>query len=92
MIKFLLSKDGIYLGIILIMVLSAWYILDDWHYKPLRVADNTIEMLGNQLNECINVKVICEANLSKQTVEGYQDGLGEGNEDFNFDLDNLTSS
>ena len=89
--RLLLNKDAVYIALILAMIGSAWYILDDWHYKPLRVQEDTVKMLSEQYNTCITVKDICEANLSKQSIESYQDGLGEGNEDFTFDIDNLSS-
>lgn len=85
------GKDAAYIAVILAIIGGAWYILDDWHYKPLRVADETILMLGNQLNTCIGIRDQCKADKDKENVENYQDGLGEGNEEFNFDLDNLSS-
>ena len=91
-LRMLLSKDALYIGLILAMLASAWYILDDWHYKPLRVQEETVRMLGMQLNTCITERDSCESKLSQQTVEGYQEGLGDGDETINIDLDNLTSN
>lgn len=85
------KKDAAYIFIIVAMIGSAWYILEDWHYGPLRVQEKTIIMLGNQLNECVGSRDMCEAKKKKDSVEQYQEILGDGNEDFDFDLDNLSS-
>ena len=89
--RLFLNKDAVYIAVIIAMIGSAWYILDDWHYKPLRVQESTILMLGNQLNVCVGVRDTCEAQLLKQSVEDYQNGLGDNNEDSAIDFDNLTS-
>lgn len=90
--SFLLSKDAIYIGIILAAIGGAWYILDDWHYKPLRVADETIKMVSEQYNTCVSDRDKCTSSLPKKAVENYQDGLGDGDDKINIDLDNLTSN
>lgn len=90
--RMLLSKDALYIGIILAMIGSAWYIVDDWHYEPLRIQEKTVKMLGEQLNTCIMERDSCESKILKQTVEGFQEGLGDGDETINIDLDNLTSN
>ena len=85
-------KDYIYIGIIIAMIGSAWYILEDWHYGPLRTQERTILMLGKQLNQCVGSRDMCEAQKKKDSVEDFQDTIGEEQiEDFNFDLDNLTT-
>ena len=90
--KLLLSKDSLYIAIILAMIGGSWYILDDWHYKPLRIQEKTVKMLSEQLNTCITERDSCESKISQQTVQGFQEGLGDGDETINIDLDNLTSN
>ncbi len=83
-------KEYIYGGVVMVMVASAWYVAVDWHYKPIRLLTeerNTLEsnlrVVGNSLN-------VCEANLSRQLLQGYLDGLEGNDEDTVIDFSNIT--
>ena len=92
LLKLLVNKDAFYIGLIVIGLGAAWYVLDDWHYKPLRVQEETVKMLSEQYNQCVGVRDTCEARLLSQSVEDYQNGLGEANDTININLDNLNSN
>ncbi len=89
--KILFSKYGLFLGGVLLVVLGGWYFLNDWHYKPLKEKDELLSKMVKGFGECQYARDICEANLSKQSIEAYIEGLGEGNETINFDLSNLST-
>jgi len=89
MFSFLSIKDAVYVGIIVVMIGAAWYLLNDWHYKPLKQNKVKIESLQFQLTQTGNALNTCEANLSKQLLQGYIDGIGENNENNGVDLNNL---
>ena len=90
------TKDMIYIGIILAMVGSAWYILEDWHYGPIRTLEKensklkienkaqegTIKNLGIRITELMaNNKVI--------GFEEYFKGLDDANTTIITDNDKL---
>ncbi len=91
MFSFLSIKDAIYVGIIMVMVGSTWYVVNDWHYKPLDILERQVVSLEAQLTATGSLLNVCESNLSKQLLKGFIDGIGEHNEDININLDNLST-
>lgn len=87
-----LSKDVIYIAVIVSMIGGAWYILDDWHYKPLRVQEKTVKMLGEQLNACVTDRDSCQSKLLKENVEGFQEALGDGDENISIDFGSMSTN
>ncbi len=86
-------KDGIYIAVILALIGSAWYILQDWHYRPLK--DNAI--LITKQKATIKAQNITINNLGVEIVqlieqnkvagfESYFTGLADAN---NTTSDNL---
>ena len=90
-LKLIPIKDYIYVGIILSLVGSAWYILDDWHYSRIRDYKVEVISLSKQLKITGSALNVCEANLIKQSLKGFIDGIGENNETIIIDLSNLST-
>ncbi len=86
---FLSLKDGIYIVLILALIGSAWYVLQDWHYRPLKEQGKQILSLEKQLRITGGALNTCENNLSKQSLDGFIEGIGENNETSTITLDNL---
>ena len=69
-------KGALYAGFIIIVVGSAWYVVNDWHYKPIRVFERQVKTLTID-NKAKDVTI---NNLSVQIVE-----LIENNKVTNFE-------
>lgn len=89
MFNFPSIKDGIYIVLILALIGGAWYILQDWHYGPIKEKDGHIISLERQLLVTGSALNTCENNLTKQTLDGFIEGIGENNEIPGVDLDDL---
>jgi hypothetical protein len=83
------SKLIIHIIVALSIIFSIKYSLYKWHYGPLEKCNDEIISMQNQLTETSNCLNACEANLSKQMLQGYIDGVGEENESIFVDFDNL---
>ncbi len=86
MFNLLSIKDGIYLAVISALIGSAWYILQDWHYKPLK--DNVKIITSQKI--IIKTQEITINNLGVEIVqlveqnkvvgfESYFTGLADAN-------------
>ena len=71
-------KDYIYVGIIISLIGASWYILRDWHYKPLDVMAQTIITLKQENQQ----KEITINNLSVQIVELMENNKVTGFEEY----------
>ena len=87
----LLNIKGVVYGTVLgILAIFVGYGAYEWHFHPLaELRKNNVD-LHMQLNEVGRQLNICEANLSKQALQGYIDGVGESNETIVIDFHNLT--
>ena len=83
------SKIIIYGTLISSILFAIGYSLYKWHYSPIKECNNEIVSIQNQLTETSNCLNVCEANLSKQMLQGYIDGVGENNDSIFVDFDNL---
>ncbi len=80
---------GVATVLILTVISSSLY---TWHYKPLASLSTQADNLQTQLNIVGNRLNICEANLSKQKLQGFIDGIGgndEGNYSDTIDFSNI---
>ena len=82
-------KTLIYGVILAISALGIWYYLNSWHYKPIKDMSKKIIELEIILKETGRQLNVCEANLSKQALQGYIDGVGEHNEEPIIDFSNI---
>lgn len=89
MFSFLSIKDGIYLVLIFGLIGGAWYTLQDWHYRPLKEQRKQITSMERQLLIVVSELNVCEHNLTKQSLDGFIDGIGENNEMPGVNLDDL---
>ncbi|MCD6435978.1 MAG: hypothetical protein J7L15_06275 [Clostridiales bacterium] len=87
----LLKKELLYIVVIISIAGFVWLGLKSWHYKPFEEKNNQIISLENQLPIVGNVLNICEANLTKQNLQGFIDGIGENHEDIVIGFDNLST-
>jgi len=83
-------KSVIY-GLVIITILgTAYATLQSWHYTPIVEGLDRIKVLEKQLNTVGTALNTCEANLTKQSLDSFIEGLGADNEIFNnISLDNL---
>lgn len=87
----LLNIKGVIYGTVLgILAISIGYGAYKWHFHPISELRKRNANLQKQLNETGRQLNICEANLSKQALQGYIDGVGESNETIVIDFHNLT--
>lgn len=61
-----------------------------WHYEPLKAYEKQVSSLERELYIIGSALNVCEANLSKQKLQGFIDGIGEiDDENITNDLNNL---
>ena len=78
--------NSIKIGLIVVLLGIAY----NWHYGKINSLNKANESLQNQLNTTANHLNICEANLSKQALQGYIDGIGESNETIIIDFNDIS--
>ncbi len=83
-------KGVIYGTILAVISIAVWYLLYDWHYNPISIMEHKIEILESNLQETGRQLNICEANISKQSLGGYIDCIGENDEEPVIDFSNIT--
>ena len=81
---------GIIYGTLLAgLAISTWYFVNKYHFSPINKLEKRVSSLQIQLDEVGRLYNICEANLSKQALQGYIDGVGENNEEPIIDFSNI---
>lgn len=82
----------IYLGIAVSLAGSAWFALNKWHYLPIKILQEKNKSIEIQIAEVGRQLNVCEANLSKQALQGYIDGVGNDDtyEEPVIDFNNIT--
>jgi len=83
-------KFYIYLAIIVASITAGSLFLYNWHYGVIKELKTQSTSLQNQLDETARQLNVCEANLSKQALQGYIDGIGENDENITIDLSNIS--
>jgi len=80
------------LGLIAIAIAAVSAVYYIWHVKPINSLTAANASLEEQLTEVGRLYNICEANLSKQQLQGYIDGIGDldTDEEPDINFDNLT--
>jgi len=81
----------LYGGITIAIFLSAWYVGTHLYDKHILLPQRTIVILKANLKTVGDHLNICEANLSKQALDGFIEGVGEVNETVIINLDNLST-
>ena len=84
-------KGYIYGAVIVGILSGGSYIAYTWHYAVISRLEKKVISLEEQL-EIIGASYnMCEANLSKQALEGFISGVWENNETIVTSLDNLST-
>jgi len=82
-------KMYFYIGLVVAVIAGGSYFLYDWHYSVISTLKKEKTSLETQLKTTGSHLNVCEANLSKQLLKGFIDGVGGHNEDISISLDNL---
>ncbi len=86
----ILQIKGLIYGLLLsATVIGIGYILNEWHYNPIAVLERKVKSLESVLEETGRQLNVCEANLSKQSLTGYIDGIGDSNEEPVIDFSDI---
>ena len=82
----------IYAGVLASAIAGGWFALNTWHFSPIAKLTKEVSSLEEQMAEVGRQLNVCEANLSKQALQGYIDGVGNEitNEEPIIDFDNIT--
>ncbi len=60
-----------------------------WHWQPLSQLQTQLKESQDELKEVGQLLNTCEANLTKQSLDGFIDGVGQDDEIPVIDLTNL---
>lgn len=82
-------KYIVYAVSFLVLSGGGWYSLHTWHFGPLKEQARQIESLEKQLEITGSSLNICEANLTKQALDGFIEGIGALDENVTVTLDDL---
>jgi len=84
-------KDMIYVGVIVAILLSAWYVAHNLYDKYILLPKRTIILLEANLNTVGSKLNVCQSELDKKLLSGYLEALGEENEeDVVINFSNIT--
>jgi len=84
-------KDYIYVGFIIAVLGSTWFVAHNLYDKHILLPQRTIVSLEVQLKEVASHLNTCEANLTKQSLGGFIEGVSENETVITINLDNPSS-
>jgi len=84
-------KDMIYVGVIIAILGSTWYMAHNLYDKYILLPKRTIITLEANLNTVGSKLNVCHTELDKKLLSGYLEALGENNdEDIVIDFSNIS--
>jgi len=81
MLLFTQFKSYIYGVLLSAIAIGAFVMIQNWHYRPLSTLRQQVATLTTTVTRLETKLNVCDANLSKQKLQGFIDGVGEGYEE-----------